>query len=247
MPSVGTGISAGLSLLSGKKASDSASSSRALQAAQLELQQERDAFNREQVEEMNKYAREDREDMITRRERARGLYDPLQESVLELAQEGPDYIGAQARSDADVAQSFAMQKDQARRESQRYGVNPGSGRRQAEQRRWGNAEALAKVYGRDRARRKEDDKDWSRRIAALGTGNVKNTNASTQLAQLGVSGASGVLGEQAASESANAAGGFALAGNLAADAVDYYKQSQIPKPAPGMADGWTDTYGYGVG
>lgn len=226
MPSWATGISSGLSLLSGKKGSDEASRSRSLQGQQLAVEQERDRFNRAQVERQNEYSYEDRQDILSRRDRERGLFDPIQESIADLAQQGPDYAGAAARSDADVAQTFGVARGAAERRQRSFGVNPYSGRSAESSRRGFNQEALAKVTGRQRSRIVEDDKDWSRRIAAMGMGNMRNVTPTTQLQQLGVQGQSGVLGTMSADSGANAAGAFSLAGKLGADALSYANKSK---------------------
>jgi len=238
MPSWATGISAGVGLLgisAGKKASDK---SGALSAQQLAIERERDQFNRAQVERQNEYSYEDRQDVISRRERERGLFDPIQEGIAELAQKGPDYAGAASRSDADVAQTFGVARESAERKQRSFGVNPYSGRSAENSRRGFNQEALAKVGGRARSRIVEDDKDWSRRIAAMGMGNMRNVTPTTQLQQLGVSGASGVLGGQSDAAGANAAGAFSLAGKFGADALRYAN----PRPTqPGLDTSGTFT------
>ncbi len=221
MPSGGTAVSAGMSLISGKKADKSASRSRKLDRQALELERERDRFNREQVETTNRLALEDRADIIDRRGRARELYDPLEESIVDMAMEGPQYEEAMARSDADVAQAFARERGRQQREAFAYGIQPGSGRFAAESRRMGNEEILQTVQGRERARRIEDDQDWARRMAAMGSGNMRNVTPSVQMQQLGVSGESGVRQRMAAGERAESAAGWGLAGKFAADAVRY--------------------------
>ena len=192
-----------------------------LEEAQFQLEAGRDAFNREQVEQTNAFALEDREDLISRRDRERGLLDPVQEGIIERANAGPDFEGAAARSDADVSQSFGLAREQETRRQQRYGVNPASGRASETNVRSGNQEALARAQGRNRSRLQEDDRDWARKIAALGTGNVRNAVPTTQLQQLGVSGASGVLNSMAESESANSAGAYQFAGSLYRDSMEY--------------------------
>lgn len=248
MPSAGTAVGAGVSLLSGKKASDDSSKSRSLQRDQLGIMAERDEFNREQIEKMNKWARKDRADVLGRRDRARALYDPLEEGLIDLAAAGPDYATAEARSDADVAQAYGLMRDQERRRQHRYGVNPSSGRTSAMERRIGNEEALARVYGRNRARMQEDDKDWSRRMAALGSGNIRNANASTQLAQLGAPGQVGVLQDMSASYGANAAGAASFGGKMLADTLSGEFGSTSFKPQTSgtggidMTGNWMDPY-----
>jgi len=232
MPDWVTGISAGMSLLGvagGKSASDKSGS---LSAQQLQIERERDAFNREQVERNNEYAYEDRRDVIDRRERERGLFDPIQESIVDLAKKGPDYAGAAARSDADVAQTYGVARGAAERRERSFGVMPGSGRSGESARRGFNEEALSKVGGRARSRVVEDDKDWSRRIAAMGMGNMRNVTPTTNLQQLGVSGASGVLGGQSDAAGANAAGAFSLAGKFGADALKYASRPSQPGLSP---------------
>lgn len=226
MPSGGTAISAGLSLVGineGRKASKRAAGA---DAAALELQAERDRFNREQVELTNQFAIEDREDIISRRDRARGLYDPLEEQILERAQEGPDYEGAMARSDADVTQAFDRQRGMEERRRQRFGVNPSSGRTMAEERRLGTEETAQRVMGRQRARDIEDDRDWARKLAAMGMGNIRNATPTTVMQQLGVSGEAGAQSQIADQYRADASGAFQFGGTLAADAINYASQAQ---------------------
>jgi hypothetical protein len=192
---------------------------------------------------MNEWAREDRGDVIERRDRARDLYDPLEEGMVELAGAGPDYDTATARSDADVSQAYGVMREQEQRRRSRYGIsNPYGGASGANSRRIGNAEALAKVYGRNRARMQEDDKDWSRRMAALGSGNIRNANASTNLAQLGVSGQSGVLQNMSESAGANAAGAAAFGGKILADTLSGRFNTTGVKPPSGGVEMPVDNF-----
>lgn len=220
MPDIGTGVSAGLSLFSASEGIDAADSAQSLDEAALQLEIDRDRFNREIIEESNQFTREDRGDFIGRRDRSRALYDPLQEEMIALAREGPDYDGAVSRADADVAQAYGIARDIEQRRQSRYGINPSSGRAASESRRLGNEEALSKVNARNRAYREEDDKDWARKMAALGTGNIGNAIPNTVLQQLGVSGASGVYQNMARNEGMNAQGAFQLAGSTLADALE---------------------------
>lgn len=227
-----------ISAFSAKSGYDASKRSGNLQAQQLQLERERDEFNKGIVTQTNKYAAEDREDIMARRDRDRALTDPIQEGIVDLAMQGPDYEGAMARSDADVAQSYGIARGTSDRNRRRYGVNPASGREAAESRRFSNSEALARVGGRGKARLVEDDKDWARKIAAYGTGNMRNASTTTSLQQVGVSGASGVLGQMSRDEGANAAGAYGLAGKLFADAKDYYNApspnaSSFVQPTPG--------------
>lgn len=221
MPDFVSGAVAVGSLLSADAAADAASAQGDLEGQRLQLEIERDRFNKGIVEEGNEFSREDRQDIIDRRTRARGMYDPLEGEVLDLARAGPDYARAESISDADVASTFATGRGQEERRQRRYGVNPYSGRSAEQGRRNQNAEALAKVGGRASARAREDDKDWSRRVAALGMGNMRDVTPSTSLQQLGVSGQSGVLKDMGASAGAEAAGAYSLAGKLGADALSY--------------------------
>lgn len=224
MPSASTGISAGLSLIGineGRKASKRAGDA---SDAQLQLMMERDKFNKDIIKKANKLALEDRADFIERRQRERDLVDPVQEAIISEAMapiEGK-VRAAEARSDADVAIAFGVQRERAKRDRQRYGVNPAAGAMMAEERRFAGAEALAQVSGRTRARLAEEDKDWARKIAAYGTGNIRNAQASTSLQQLGVPGAAGVQGQIAGQEASSAAAAFGLSGKLAADAARYW-------------------------
>lgn len=227
MPDAVTGITAGVSLFSANEGRKAAKRSGSLEEAQLNLQLERDQFNKEIVEQANELALEDRADFIERRQRERDLVDPVQEAIVGEAMapiEGK-VRSAQSRSDADVAIAFGVQRDRSRRDRQRYGVNPAAGVMLAENRRMAGAEALAQVQGRTRARLAEEDKDWARKIAAYGTGNIRNAQTSTQLQQLGVSGAASTYGQMAGSAGDNAAAAFGLAGKLGADAIEYGRQA----------------------
>lgn len=231
MPSIGVGI-AGVSAISGAR---SAKKSRGIDRDRLALERDRDTFNKGIVTESNEFAREDREYFQGRRDREENLLDPIQRGLVDRANEGPDFEGAAARSDADVAQSFGIQRDQERIRRERYGINPASGVAAAESRRVGTSESLAKVYGRNKSRLQEDDRDWARKIAAFGTGNMRNATPATQLSQLGVSGASGVMRDIGGSYADDAAGAFGLAGKLFADSRSGGSQN-IYQAGSGLSD-----------
>jgi hypothetical protein len=218
MPDFSTGISTGLSLFSASEGADAANEASSIEEAQLQYEIERDQFNREQVEQMNLWTEEDREDFMSRRDRERGLLDPVQEGLVDRAMEGPQYEEAAARSDADVRQAYGLQRDMERRRQQKYGIHVGSGARMAESRRLGNEEALAQVQGRERARISEDDRDWARKLAVMGTGNQRGAQANANLAQLGVGGVTGIMGQHAQGYRNEAASAFSLFGKTAADA-----------------------------
>ena len=237
MPSFAAGIAA-YTAYQGAQAGERSGN---LQQQQLAIEAARDAFNMGQVEQTNQFAIEDREDLINRRDRERGLLDPVQEGIIERANAGPDFEGAAARSDADVSQSFGLAREAENRRQQRYGINPASGRSTESNVRSGNSEALARAHGRNRSRLQEDDRDWARKIAALGTGNVRNAVPTTQLQQLGVSGQSGVLNSMAASEAANASGAYQFAGSLFRDSMEYGVNSSPSETAGASVD--YDFYG----
>lgn len=201
---------------------------------------DRDEFNRDQVEQMNQWTEADREDFLTRRDRERGLLDPIQEGVIARAAQGPDYAGAAGRSDADVAQSYGLLRDRMRRYNQKYGITPGSGRMLSENRKLGNQEALARVHGRSQSRLIEDDRDWARKIAALGTGNMRNASPNFRLDQLGVPSAAGALGNQANNYAASADASYGLAGTLMADTVDRMGDWS-PSGGGSASTGWEDS------
>lgn len=249
MPSGGGAISGIASIYSARQGAKSASKARGLQRDQLALEQQRDKFNKAQVQEMNRWAREEREDALARRERQRGLYDPMEEDVIATAMESPEeaVTRARARSDADVRQAFGVQRGIEARRRQRYGIRPESGRDLAMNRRMDAAEALATVYGRDVAQRTEEDRNWSRKIATLGMGNLKDTQISSSLAQLGQEGAPGVIGQMAGAEGRNAASAFALSGKLLGDSISAFRNAPsltggggVTPPASGN---WMDPYG----
>lgn len=242
MPDWGTGISSALSLYSTEEGKDQANEAQSLDEAALQLEVDRDRFNKEQIEEMNEWTREDRADFIDRRDREREMLDPVQESIVDLAMEGPDYEGAMARSDADVSQAYGLQRAQERRRRQRYGVNPSAGAAMDHEGRMGHREALARIQGRNRARMQEDDLDWARKIAAYGTGNYGIAQPGGNLSQLGVSGASGVMGGMAANARANAAGAYQFAGSMFADAMDRYGNNTQTTTANTSAPSTGSTY-----
>ena len=233
MPDVLTGGMLAISLFSANEGRKAGNSANDLQARELQLAIERDKFNKGIVEEGNDWTREDRTDFLDRQDREREMLDPVQQGIVDRANKGPDFEGAAARSDADVAQSYGIERQKMQRQNQRYGVNPSSGRMSSENRRFGNAEALAKTYGRNRSHLQEDDRDWARKIAALGTGNTRNATPNANLSQLGVSGAQGVLGSQAGDAASNANAAYGLAGSLFADATDRFDN----KPAAPTPNG----------
>jgi len=232
MPDVVTGVMAGTAVYSAYSGSQAAEASADSQDAATQLERNRDIYNMDIIEESNEMSREDRQDLIDRRDRERGIYDPLQQSIVDQAMEGPDYKGAVARSDADVSEAYGVERGKKRRQEQRYGVNPASGRARESEVRGGNAEALAKVGGRNRARLNEDDRDWARQIAAYGTGNMQNATPGSNLTQLGPSGQAGALMGQAGQQGANASSAFQLAGSLGMDAVNRYDTYQQPAYTP---------------
>lgn len=201
MPSAGVAIGAGTSLFSARAGAKSARRSNKLDKRALALAE--GAYE------------EDRDYLLARRGREEAMLDPIQEALTERAMEGPDYEGVIARSDADVAQAYGMQRDQLRRQRERYGINPAAGRWQAEEHRLSNAQALAQVYGRNRARLQEDDRDWARKLAAYGTGNMRNA----PIHQAAIQPVLGMLGRQSATQAANASGAFQLSGSLLADTM----------------------------
>jgi len=213
MPSVLTGISA-FSALSGSKSSRK---SNKLSAQQIELARERDDYNKDIVETQNQYTEDDRGYYEGRRDREEGLLDPIQEGLIARANEGPDYEGAVGRSDADVSQAYGVERGKEQRRMDRYGVNPSSGKAGSISRRLGTSEALAKVHGRNKARMQEDDRDWAKKIAVLGTGNLRGTTGPRQLTQLGAGSTSAALGDASNTQARNAAGAFGLAGKTFAD------------------------------
>lgn len=242
MPDVVTGVMAGTSLLSAKAGSDAAGDANDLSARQIQIQEERDRFNRGVVEQGNQYQTQDRDYLLGRRDREERLLDPIQEGIVNRANKGPDYEGAAERSDADVTQAYGLQRDQQRRRRERYGINPASGVSESESRRSGNEEALAKVGGRNKSRLQEDDRDWARKIAAYGTGNMRNAAPRTQLQQLGVSGAAGAYGDASSRSSDQASGAFQLAGNLFADSVDRYDSQSTGLPSSGGEFDYNNSY-----
>lgn len=232
MPDIITGISAGVSLFSASAGASAASDSNRLSAEQLQLARERDDYNKGILEESNEFQREDREYLLGRRTREEGLLDPIQEGMAELANKGPDYEGAAARSDADVSQAYGLQRDRERFRREKYGINPASGVSASESRRLGNSEALAKTFGRNRSRTQEDDRDWARKIAVYGTGNMRNVTPQTRLSQLGSSETGSALGAAASRKSDESSGAYQLAGSLFADASDRYDASNTGLPPP---------------
>jgi len=254
MPDFVTGAMAVTSLISAKaghdaanRSNDTASQSLAFERDKLAYDKERDAFNRGIVEQNNQINLQehsaDRNYAIDRRDRNDRLIDPIQEGIIARANQGPDFEGAASRSDADVAQAYGLQREQEMRRQSRYGINPASGVAGANAQRLDNAEALARVHGRNRSRLQEDDRDWARKIAALGTGNKYNTMPGLNMQQLGASqttsGVSNTLNNQSANQASNASGAFALSGKLFANAADRYGEKPNTPPKNNYS-GWTD-------
>lgn len=97
-------------------------------------------------------------------------YLPLEREIAAMAEEPPDYAGARRRAIRDVEGQFSVAEDITNRNMTRYGINPASPQYVETNRNFGVHRAAARAGAVNESRRQEDDKQWARRITAVGLG-----------------------------------------------------------------------------
>lgn len=98
-------------------------------------------------------------------------YGDLEQMVIDGAKKGvvADLSGVVSRATADVATQFTNAEEAQRREQQRLGINPNSGRADSMRRQTALSKALATAgnitINREAERRDAEEKTWNRRTA----------------------------------------------------------------------------------
>jgi len=143
--------------------------------------------------------------------------DDIYDGLFDEINKGPDYEGAMGRSSADVNQAFDSMEERTERNDFKYGVMPGSGRRENTIRRNGVNRSLALVDSQNTARREEDDKHWARMLTGgdIVQGFMNNSINSGKSAMQGTGSAASGYGNMANQYSRSAGNGLQAAGYLA--------------------------------
>lgn len=111
------------------------------------------------------------------------VFVPLQDQAIAEVAGGPDTEGARAMASADVAQAFDTQRGATRRQQQRYGVDPSSGRAMALEDDMARQQAIAEVSARNKAARDEEDRHWSKLLTATQMGAPLPSQANSMTGQ----------------------------------------------------------------
>lgn len=121
----------------------------------------------------------------------RDTYGDLEKVLVSQAQRGyqADYEGVTSRATADVASQFDTEREEAERRRARYGIDPGSGRAEAEAREYGIAEASARAgainTAREGERRHAEETTYRRRAQVHGIGARLSADAARDVLRVG--------------------------------------------------------------
>lgn len=193
----------------------------------LELRKEQWSWMKDEIKRYRSYYDKDREYLFGRRDRWETMADPLQEQLFEEAMRDPDYRSIQERVTADTAQQYGIQRDVAQRQMERYGVRPGEGVSADIEARLAQQAAATRIGETNREYRREEDRKWAQRVAALGTGINANEQRPYNIAQIGLTDVrnpttgnlSRTYGDIAEREAGYASDAFNAAGRLGFQAI----------------------------
>lgn len=161
------------------------------------------------------------------------MYGGLEQQLVNDANKGvvADLGGVTSRATADVATQFANQQDALMRANQRMGINPNSGRAEANARKLGLAQSLATAgnitTNREAERRNAAQQTWDRRAHVNNLG-INQMNMSAN----GVNSANTQLmnnyNNTAAQKAQQAGAFFGAAGAIGAQYLDGLSAAQSP-------------------
>lgn len=161
------------------------------------------------------------------------MYGGLEQQLVNDANKGviADLGGVTSRATADVATQFANQQDALMRANQRMGINPNSGRAEANARKLGLAQSLATAgnitTNREAERRNAAQQTWDRRAYVNNLG-INQMNMSAN----GVNSANTQLmnnyNNTAAQKAQQAGAFFGAAGAIGAQYLDGLSAAQSP-------------------
>jgi len=142
--------------------------------------------------------------------------DDVYGGIFDEINKGPDYQGAMGQYSSDVNQAFDSMEERTERDDFRYGVMPGSGRRENTIRRNGVDRSLALVDAKNKARREEDDKHWAKMLTGgdVVQGFMNNAINSGKSAMQGTGSAATGYGNMSNQYSKSAGNGMLAAGYL---------------------------------
>lgn len=170
--------------------------------------------------EANAIARETLEFNKKRYNDYKSMYGGIEQQIVDDAKKGviADLGGVTSRATADVATQFSNQEEAQRRQQQRLGINPNSGRADSMSRQMGLSKSLATAgnitTNRETERRDAEAKTWDRRAYVNNLG-INQMNMAAQ----GIDNANNQLmnnyNNTAAQKAQQAGAFFGTAGNIA--------------------------------
>ena len=194
-------VAVGGSVLSAVGGLSSSRSSRKSAKQALALQREQFEFNKKRY---NDY---------------KAMYGGLEQGQVDAAKKGviADLGGVTSRATGDVATQFTNAEEAQRRQQQRLGINPNSGRADSMGRQTGISKALAMAgnitSNRELERRNAEQQTWNRRAQVNQTG-IAQMNGSFGDMNQSSNGMVSSLNQQSAQQSQQAASLYGAAGMI---------------------------------
>lgn len=178
----------------------------------------------EAMEDVERQLRKKREFARERWQHYRDTYGDLEQQVVADAEEGVtgDFQGVTDRAAADVEGQFDNEQERQRRDMERAGLDPSSGRYQSTDRRLGMQRATTSAAQQNQAREKErrwaDEQTWNRRqqVNARGTSLMEGASQDLQQARQGLA---GLFSKKQQQHQQRADAAFQEAGQLGAQSV----------------------------
>ncbi len=195
-------VAVGGSVLSAVGGLSSSRSSRKTAKQALALQREQFEFNKKRY---NDY---------------KAMYGGLEQMQVDAAKKGviADLGGVTSRATGDVATQFTNAEEAQRRQQQRLGINPNSGRADSMGRQTGISKALAMAgnitSNRELERRNAEQQTWNRRAQVNQTG-IAQMNGSFGDMNQSSNGMVSSLNQQSAQQAQQAGALFGAAGSIA--------------------------------
>ena len=149
----------------------------------------------------------------------KAMYGGLEQSQVDAANKGviADLGGVTARATGDVATQFTNAEEAQRRQQQRMGINPNSGRADSMGRQMGLSKALATAgnitSNRELERRNAEQQTWNRR-AEVNRNGIAQMNGSFSDMNQSSNGMVNTLNQQSAQQAQQAASLYGAAGMM---------------------------------
>lgn len=212
-------VAIGGSVLSAVGGLSSSRSSRKSAKEALALQREQFEFNKKRY---NDY---------------KAMYGGLEQMQVDAANKGvvADLGGVTSRATGDVATQFTNAEEAQRRQQQRLGINPNSGRADAMGRQTGISKALAMAgnitTNREGERRNAEQQTWNRRAQVNQTG-IAQMNGSFGDMNQSSNAMANTMNQQSAQQSQQAGALFGAAGVIAGQYLGGLKKPTVEPVEP---------------